>query len=322
MRANSHPIHNFASGYNPINMEIRQLKYFLEVARELNFSKASQHLFVTQSTLSQQISRLEQEVGMPLFDRNSHEVWLTEAGRELVPYAQKTVNAAKACADHMTDLREMLTGELNIGVTFSFSNIMAETLIAFIHAYPHVKLNIVYRSMQELMDGLKRRELDLVLAFRPLKHDKAIDSRAIFSNRLAAIVNDQHPLARQQHVTLADLERYDLILPTPGLQARNAFDHLVEGHDINFRIMVEVNNVNVIFDLLHRSQLVSILSESTTLTQQGMKAVPIDMEGNEMDGCVHLLKGAYMKSSAQEFIRMVSQSTALLANLAFKDILR
>ena len=194
-------------------MEIRQLKYFLEVARELNFSKASQHLFVTQSTLSQQISRLEQEVGMPLFDRNSHEVWLTEAGRELVPYAQKTVNAAKACADHMTDLREMLTGELNIGVTFSFSNIMAETLIAFIHAYPHVKLNIVYRSMQELMDGLKRRELDLVLAFRPLKHDKAIDSRAIFSNRLAAIVNDQHPLARQQRVKLTDLERYDLILP-------------------------------------------------------------------------------------------------------------
>ena len=65
----------------------------------------------------------------------------------------------------MNDLKEMLTGELNIGVTFSFSNIMSETLIAFLHAYPHVKLNIQYRTMQELMDGLKKRELDLVLAF-------------------------------------------------------------------------------------------------------------------------------------------------------------
>lgn len=303
-------------------MEIRQLKYFLQVAETLNFSKASRQLYVTQSTLSQQISHLEQEIGMPLFERNSHEVFLTEAGKELLPYAQKTINAAGACTDHMNDLREMLAGELNIGVTFSFSNIMAETIIAFIHAYPHVKLNIFYRSMQELMDGLKKREIDLVLAFKPLRRDKAIDSRAIFSNRLAAIVNENHPLARQESVTLQELERYDLVLPSLGLQARNAFEHLLEGRESNFRIMVEVNNVNVIFDLLRRSSLVSILSESTTLTQPGMKAVPIDVEDNEMDGCVHLLKGSYMKSSAQEFIRMLSQSTALLANLAFKDILR
>ena len=168
-------------------MEIRQLKYFLKVAETLNFSEAARKLYITQSTLSQQISHLEQEIGLPLFERNSHEVYLTEAGKELLPYAQNAVNSADACIDHMNDLKEMLTGELNIGVTYSFSNIMAETLIAFLRTYPHVKLNISYRSMQELMDGLKKRELDLVLAFKPLKKDKAVDSRAIFSNRLAAI---------------------------------------------------------------------------------------------------------------------------------------
>lgn len=303
-------------------MEIRQLKYFLKVAETLNFSEASRKLYVTQSTLSQQISHLEQTIGMPLFERNSHEVFLTEAGREMLPYAQAAVNAAEACADRMNDLREMLAGELNVGVTFSFSNIMAETLIDFLHAYPHVKLNIAYRSMEELMDGLKRRELDLVLAFRPLKRDKAIDSRAIFSNRLAAIVREDHPLARQQSVTLDELARYDLVLPRKGLQARNAFDHLNDGRDTAYHVMAEVNHVGIIFDLLRRSQLVSVLSESTTITEPGMRAVPIDAVDNEMDGCVHLLKGAYMKSSAQEFIRMLSQSTALLANLAFKDILR
>ena len=303
-------------------MEIRQLKYFLKVAETLNFSEASRKLYVTQSTLSQQISHLEQEIGLPLFERNSHEVALTEAGRELRPYAQRAVNAAGDCIDHMNDLRSMLAGELNIGVTYSFSNIMSETLIEFIHAYPHVRLNIVYRSMQELMDGLKRRELDLVLAFRPLQRDKAVDSRAIFSNRLAAIVKESHPLAQLQGVRLADLARYDLALPSKGLQARNAFDHLVEGRDLSFRVMVEVNNVGVLFDLLRRTHLVSVLSESTTLLRSDMRAVPIDVEGNEMDGCVHLLRGAYMKSSAQEFIRMMSQSTSLLANFAFKDLLR
>ena len=302
-------------------MEIRQLKYFLKVAETLNFSEASRKLYITQSTLSQQISHLEQEIGLPLFERNSHEVYLTEAGKELLPYAQNAVNSTEACVDHMNDLKEMLTGELNIGVTFSFSNIMAETLIAFLHAYPHVKLNIQYRTMQELMDGLKKRELDLVLAFKPLKTDKAIDSRAIFSNRLAAIVNENHPLARLSSVKLSELERYDLILPSKGLQARNAFEHLVDGKDLNFKIMVEVNNVNII-DLLHRSNLVTILSESTTILEEGMRAIPIDVAENEMDGCIHILKDAYMKNSAQEFIRMLSQSTSILANFALKDILR
>jgi LysR family transcriptional regulator, cyn operon transcriptional activator len=251
-------------------MEIRQLKYFLKVAETLNFSEASRKLYITQSTLSQQISHLEQEIGLPLFERNSHEVYLTEAGKELLPYAQNAVNCTMACVDHMNDLKEMLTGELNIGVTYSFSNIMAETLIAFLHAYPHVKLNIQYRSMQELMDGLKKRELDLVLAFKPIKTDKAIDSRAIFSNRLAAIVNENHPLARLSSIKLSELERYDLILPCKGLQARNAFDYLIEGKDLDFKIMVEVNNVNIIFDLLHRSNLVTVLSESTTILLFGL----------------------------------------------------
>ena len=79
------------------------------------------------------------------------------------------------------------------------------------------------KPAKELMDGLKKRELDLVLAFKPIKTDKAIDSRAIFSNRLAAIVNENHPLARLSSVKLSELERYDLILPCKGLQARNAF---------------------------------------------------------------------------------------------------
>jgi len=222
----------------------------------------------------------------------------------------------------MNDLKEMLTGDLNIGVTFSFSNIMSETLIAFLRAYPHVKLNIQYKTMQELMDGLKRRELDLVLAFKPLKNDKTVDSRAIFSNRLAAIANENHPLARQSSVKLTELERYDLILPSKGLQARNAFEHMVDGKDLDFKIMVEVNNVNIIFDLLSRSNLVTILSESTVIHQDGMKAVPIDTTDNEMDGCIHILKDAYMKNSAQEFIRMLSQSTSILANFALKDILK
>lgn len=198
-------------------MEIRQLKYFLKVAETLNFSEASRRLFITQSTLSQQISHLEQEIGLPLFERNSHEVYLTEPGKELLPYAMKAVVATDSCIAHIEDLKQMVTGELNIGVTYSFSTIMMDTMVDFMKDYPGVKLNIFYHSMDELLEMLKSRKVDFVLAFLPLQSDKEIDSRIIFTNRLAAIVNQNHPLANQQRIHLKELERFGLVLPARGL---------------------------------------------------------------------------------------------------------
>lgn len=302
-------------------MEIRQLRYFLKVAETLNFSEASRLLYVTQSTLSQQVSHLEKEIGLPLFERNSHEVHLTEAGRELLPYAQKAIWATDSCTDHIEDLKKILTGELNIGVTHSFSSIMADTVIEFLRTYPGVKLNIRYRTMEELMNDLKHRELDFVLAFRPLSVDKDIDSRVIFSNRLAAIVRKDHQLASEKSVRLSDLTRYNLVLPSRGLQARNAFDKLIQNKDLDYKINVEVNNVGIIFQIIRRTNYVSILGESTALHEDELTSVPIEEYDNHMEGCIHILKDTYVKNSSQKFIRMLCQSTSLFTNYSLKDVI-
>ena len=86
-------------------MELRQLRYFLKAAETLNFSEASKELFITQSTLSQQIRQLERELGVSLFQRNSHEVLLTENGEHLLPYARKTIIDADTCVESMNDLK-------------------------------------------------------------------------------------------------------------------------------------------------------------------------------------------------------------------------
>ena len=303
-------------------MEIRQLKYFLKVAETLNFSEASRQLYITQSTLSQQVIHLEKEIGLPLFERNSHEVHLTEVGRELLPYAQKVIWATDSCNDHIEDLKKMLTGELNIGVTYSFSTIMSDTVIDFLKSYPGVKLNIRYKTMEELMNDLKHRELDFVLAFRPLTNDKDIDSRVIFGNRLAAIVRSNHQLADQKSVRLADLTRYNLVLPSRGLQARNAFDKIIENKELDYKIKVEVNNVNIIFKIVRRTNYVTILGESTVLHEDELTSVPIEEFGNHMEGCIHMLKDTYVKKSSQEFIKMLCQSASLLTNYSMKDLIK
>ena len=88
-------------------MELRQLRYFVKVAETLNFSEAAKVLCITQSTLSQQVKQLENELGTTLLVRSSHSVAMTEAGRELLPYAQKTLREAELCKTRISDLNSL-----------------------------------------------------------------------------------------------------------------------------------------------------------------------------------------------------------------------
>ncbi|MCM1313129.1 MAG: LysR substrate-binding domain-containing protein [Bacteroides sp.] len=292
-------------------MELRQLKYFVKTAETLNFSEAAKVLFITQSTLSQQIRQLENELGIPLFQRNSHVVALTEAGEELLPHALKTLRAADSCFDRMRDLRTLLTGTLNIGVTFTFSPILTETLLLFMKKYPEVKLNIYYKTMEELMEMLGKREVDFVLAFKPTRKYEEIESHILFDNHLSAIVSDRHPLASRKSVSLAELKQYHLALPSKGLQARNTFDTILSRTDHQFKVRIELNEVNILLKLIRESNLVTILSEATIHNEDGVRAVPLDVPDYEMEGCIHALRNAYRKHSALEFIRMLSESNAI-----------
>lgn len=295
-------------------MELRQLRYFLKVAQTLNFSLASRELFITQSTLSQQISQLENELQQKLFQRNSHEVLLTEAGEMLLPLAAETVKMAENCVLRLDELRDMLTGEVNIGVTYSFSSIVAETITDFLKRYPHVKLNVVYASMENLMERLQRHDLDLVLAFRPTVQPANVVSQVIFHNHLVAAVGEYHPLARRRRVTISELQRYDMALPMKGLQARNAFDNILTRGDYHLKIKIEVNNVNLLLQLIRQTNYISVLSESAVLNEQGVRGVLIDDDEAGMYGCIHMLRNTYIKRAAREFVDMLGQSTAALAN--------
>ncbi|MBR5846879.1 MAG: LysR family transcriptional regulator [Bacteroidaceae bacterium] len=292
-------------------MELRQLKYFVKAAELLNFSEAAKALYVTQSTLSQQIRQLEQEMGGQLFQRNSHMVMLTESGQELLPLAQHTLHSADSCQERMNDLQQLLVGTLNIGVTFTFSPMLTETLLAFMKRYPKVRLNIYYKPMEELMEMLEKHEVDFVLAFKPTLRYQGVESHSLFNNHLAAIVHEHHPIAQKEKITLAEIERYDIALPAKGLQARNAFEQVVANYSPYFRIRVELNEVHILLKLIKQSELVTILAEATIHNERGVKAIPIDVPENEMEGCVHILKDAYRKHSAQEFIRMLSESNAI-----------
>lgn len=292
-------------------MELRQLKYFIKTAELLNFSEAARSLFITQSTLSQQIKALEDELGSPLFFRDSHSVSLTECGQRLLPLARQTVTDADTCKTKIQDLQEMVSGTLNIGATYSFSPILKETIKNFIDKYPGVRLNITNKSMEELMDLLRRREVDFVLAFKPNETYDEIESRVLFEDHLSVIMNRNHPLAGSESITVEELRKHRLAIPAKGLQARNMADKYFNFLGADFNVSVEVNGVYNLLDLVQSSNLLTVLSDATIRDRDRLKAIPLDVADNQMQGCVHILKKSYQKRSAEIFIKMLRQSLAI-----------
>lgn len=293
-------------------MELRQLFYFVKIAETLNFSEAARSLFVTQSTLSQQIKQLEEEFGTVLFERDSHSVSLTENGAKLLPLAKRTLQDARDCANQIRDLQKMVSGELIVGVTYSFCPILTETVKNFIDNYPGVKLRIISRSNEELISLLRKREVDFVLAFKPTESYDDIESHILFDDRLSVILRNDHPLADRQSLGIKDIERQKIALPAKGLQARNALDKSIDIDRLNLDICIELNEIDILLDIVQSSHLLTILSEATIYHhKEKLRAIPLDIPQNQMEGCIHVLKKSYRKRSAEAFVKLLRESNEI-----------
>lgn len=291
-------------------MELRQLRIFLKAAETLNFSEAAKQLFITQSTLTQNIKQLEDDLGVLLFDRNSHEVHLTEAGEELLAYASRTVHAADDCRARMVDLAQLKCGTLRIGVTHSFSLMTAEVVTEFCRLYPKMNVDITYMRMEELIDMLCRHELDVVLSYKPTQMSRKVESVTLFEDHLGVVVPKDHELASRASLTLDDIARYPFVLPARGLQSRNVLERLLALHDVTLNTRVELNIATPLLRLVCKSKMLTVLSCSAVATNPDLRAIPLGGDECRMTGCFHTLKGVYRKHAVNELLRLLKEYIA------------
>lgn len=290
-------------------MELRCLKAFAVAAKRLNFSEAAKELCVTQSTFSQTIKQLEEELGTALFYRTSHKVTLTKAGEELLPYAITTIDSADNCTRRMADLRGLKCGSLNIGVTHSFNMVMHETIKDYMKLYPGIFLNIVYKPMTELIGRLMNHELDFVLSFRPQDSYPLIEAHLLFEDVLSVIVRRDSPLAKYEKMPISVLADFPAALPAKGLQARNALDRILSETGTQLNVRAEMDEVTPLLRLVRNTGLYTILSSSATEDADDLVAIPISHEGCHMEGCVQTLKGVYKNEASKEFIRILCETS-------------
>lgn len=189
-------------------MELRHLRYFLSVAETLNFTQAATENYVAQSALSQQIADLEKTLGTRLFHRTSRSVALTEAGKALVPLAQRVFRDVEAVEMEAAAHADALKGTLRLGLiqTPATSVDIIDVMGAFYHRYPGIEFAITHDPSEEMAAAVAEGTLDVAmvgLAAGDLP--RGLDSVTLAVEPLVAVVPASSPLAGRKLVSVPEL---------------------------------------------------------------------------------------------------------------------
>ncbi|WP_158962884.1 LysR substrate-binding domain-containing protein [Myroides fluvii] len=286
-------------------MELRQLKYFLKAKELLNFTEAARELFITQSTLSQQIKQLEEELGIPLFDRIGKRVSITEAGELFATYAEKSIQASNDGKLILDDLKQVNTGTLSIGLTWGLKSIVINSFKNFIAQFPHIKLQVTFGTTTELIDALLKQEIDFALTFYEGKHSEELIHEPIMFSDMAVIVAETSALAKKESINFKEVEQLTLALPVKGFSTRDFLDRQFEKHKIRPNIIVEVNYTATIIDLVRTGAFETILTLATVHGEKDLCAIPIRGTNMKREAVTLRLKDSYQKKAAIYFIDLL-----------------
>lgn len=197
-------------------MELQQLRYVRAIAETGSFSRAAERCQVAQPSLSQQVLKLEEELGAKLFDRLGRRIRVTEAGRVLVPYARNILDQVNAARLSVTNRTADLSGTVTVGVIPTVAPyLMPACTAAFANLYPEAKLRIVEETTPVLVEGLRDHSLDFAILALPLRH-KDLEAFVIRKEPLFAVLPKDHPRAAAESLALKDLRKEPFVLLRDG----------------------------------------------------------------------------------------------------------
>ncbi len=197
-------------------MNLRDLQYLIAVADVRNFSQAADKCFVSQPTLSNQIRKLEETLGITLFERNNKRVIPTETGEQIVALARKVLNEVDTMHDVAKSSKDPLAGKFRLGAFPTLSTYIFPALVPKItEALPQLKLVLIEEKTQQLLDRLKRGELDAALLALPI-HDDQLEVHKLFDDDFLLAVPPVHALAKKKHIEQADIHGEKLLLLEEG----------------------------------------------------------------------------------------------------------
>jgi LysR family hydrogen peroxide-inducible transcriptional activator len=197
-------------------MEFHQLRYVCAIADTGSFSRAAERCQIAQPSLSQQVLKLEEDLGTKLFDRLGRSVRLTEAGRAFLPHARSILSQMETARSSVADKCADVHGSVAVGVIPTIAPyLMPRYTTAFAKKYPEAKLRIVEETTPILIESLRDLSIDLAILALPLRH-KDLELFPLRTEPLFAVLPKNHPLAATESLALKDLRGESFVMLRDG----------------------------------------------------------------------------------------------------------
>ncbi len=267
-------------------MEVRHLEYFVAVVDAGGFSAAATRCGVAQPSLSQQIAKLEQELGVRLFDRLGRQVALTTAGEALLPRARSVLEAMQLARTCVGDDAEAGRGRLTVGAIPTIAPMVLPRWIKrFLKEHPEAELHVREDLTEHLIADLRNAELDMAFMSLPIEDDR-IEFEQLFVEPMLACVSRDHPLAEAKSVRVTDLEREPAIV----LDEMHCFGEQVDAfcreRRISRRIVCKGVQLDFLKALVDLGLGVSIVPEMCMHADQTKKRAYLPLAGRALSRAV------------------------------------
>lgn len=255
-------------------MDVKNLRYVIQIAERKNITKAAGDLYISQSSLSQALSRLEQELGVPLFYRVRGELVMTPAGELYVEAAKKVVEIQKQLYRDIENLSQR--GHITVGVTSNFGmRMVSEVVPWFKKKHPGYGVEITELGVPALIEMIQNEQLDLGLT--ALCDVKQVEAKVEILRREEVLlaVSRQHPLVRRPtqvplnwEEAAEQLKNTSFVLGKQGSTLRNLADQVFQGTGMTPDVCCESNNVITLRSMVAHNAAASFLAESCSMDRE------------------------------------------------------
>mgnify|MGYP001598344397 FL=1 len=288
-------------------METRDLEYVLAVEAHGGIGRAAEALDMTQPALTKAVQRVEAQLGVPLFERTTLGMRVTQAGTVFLERARRI---RLEYEDAIKEMRGIQTGEqgmLRLGYSPSMPNaLVLGACRQLIRERPVARLRMTMRVARELMDLLQAGELDLAIAPLPRQANPALVSRELFTDRLAVVADENHPLLRRRNLTLADLTDQQWLLPSSHVLIRQQIDAAFTELGLPAPILrVETDfGSTALFDLVRGTEMLCIAGSTSNGAQAGLRPIALRPDALDLGRRVGVMSraGAYLSPLALRMI--------------------
>jgi LysR family transcriptional regulator, transcription activator of glutamate synthase operon len=256
-------------------MDLRQLRYLVALAEERHFTRAAAREHIAQPALSQQIRRLEDEVGLPLVERTTRQVAITDAGELLVARARRIFAELEAADAELLGLKGMESGRVTVGTMHTMGPVDVSLVLAIFHQrHPGVELTVREQSSEELAEMLRADELDLAfLSVTERIESHGLGLQQLVSEELVVLLPPAHELAGQRTLGMAELDAEEFISFREGARLRELLFSAARAAGFQPRVRLESNESQRIRRIVSRGMGVAILPRSDAIAPGAEVAV-------------------------------------------------